>query len=449
VTGKYRFTGWSYKKTGTVIKKKFKVKEDQSLYPIYKAVVHNVTFHGNYGYIGKYMSSYNQTFTYGKEKKLNKNEFIRAGSTFLGWSTTKPKTMTEGNNYFYLDKGGDVYKNYVRSSEYGNREKYTHRKVKNQHLYAVWKQNEYYLAYKSQGREGANEEVKAGQIFTPIKGPTEPKGFFLWNTKSSGKGRDYYSGEKDRVPLVKSVLYAQFNKTWTLKSKVNNDRIEFTKYKDGSCYAEFFVYNKVTTHVDGFLITDSFRELVDNPKKEKYGLSKSKIQYFADVKEVFDSYYKNGKIFSSIPVGSDEYYALLLHIMKAGEDSIIFWVDIFTDAAVVWSIISAAVNAKKPISSINTQGGGKSVDNILSNKSFTNQTGKVSNYVSNVKGDTAVRNDFNALKLKNVKTYSNGATVGYLSDGRTVNIHPSSSLGGMPTLEIYNPATGKRIKIRY
>ena len=53
------------------------------------------------------------------------------------------------------------------------------------------------------------------------------------------------------------------------------------------------------------------------------------------------------------------------------------------------------------------------------------------------------------LSNKNIRTYSNGTIVGDLPDGRTINIHPSTTLGGTPSVEIYDPVIGKSIKIRY
>lgn len=85
----------------------------------------------------------------------------------------------------------------------------------------------------------------------------------------------------------------------------------------------------------------------------------------------------------------------------------------------------------------------------MSNKTLTNQTGKVDNYVSSVKGDVTAKADFNSLNPTNVRTYPNGTVVGNLPDGRTVNLHPSSTLGGTPTVEIYDPSTGMSTKIRY
>ena len=89
------------------------------------------------------------------------------------------------------------------------------------------------------------------------------------------------------------------------------------------------------------------------------------------------------------------------------------------------------------------------LDDILSNKTLTNQTKKVDNYVSSIKGDAAAKVDFDAMDPTNIRMYSNGTIAGDLPDGRTINIHPSTTLGGTPSVEIYDPVTGKSIKIRY
>ena len=86
---------------------------------------------------------------------------------------------------------------------------------------------------------------------------------------------------------------------------------------------------------------------------------------------------------------------------------------------------------------------------IVSSKTLTNQTGKVNNYVSGTQGIRAAEADFIALNPINIKVYPNGTTVGSLPGGMTANLHPSSSLGGTPTVEIYNTVTGLSTKIRY
>jgi hypothetical protein len=92
----------------------------------------------------------------------------------------------------------------------------------------------------------------------------------------------------------------------------------------------------------------------------------------------------------------------------------------------------------------------KSLDNVLEGKQFTNKTSTgVSNFTSSSRGMDAARADFNSLNPTNVRTASNGTVIGDLLDGRVVNIHPGSSVGGAPTLEVFNRNTMERTKIRY
>ena len=43
----------------------------------------------------------------------------------------------------------------------------------------------------------------------------------------------------------------------------------------------------------------------------------------------------------------------------------------------------------------------------------------------------------------------NGRLIGDIADNITVNVHPSTTLGGTPTLELYYRDSGKSVKIRY
>ncbi len=117
-------------------------------------------------------------------------------------------------------------------------------------------------------------------------------------------------------------------------------------------------------------------------------------------------------------------------------------------ALTLWGAAKAYKSAVENSSTVQTSDGTGKTD-ILSGKTLTNQTGKVNNYVSEVKGNAAAQADFYAKNPSNVRTYSNGTVVGDLPDGTTINMHPSTSLAGTPTVEIYNPNTGISTKIRY
>ena len=86
---------------------------------------------------------------------------------------------------------------------------------------------------------------------------------------------------------------------------------------------------------------------------------------------------------------------------------------------------------------------------ILSNKTFTNTTGKVNNYTSPTQGMDAAMQDFYALNPSNVRIAPNGTVLGDLANGTTINIHPGTSVGGAPTLEIFDTLIKMKIKIRY
>jgi RHS repeat-associated protein len=89
------------------------------------------------------------------------------------------------------------------------------------------------------------------------------------------------------------------------------------------------------------------------------------------------------------------------------------------------------------------------ITNFLSDKVFTNSTNVVDNYVSDIKGYQAALNDFYALSPENVRIYDGGRLVGDIADNITINIHPSTSMNGVPSLEIFLRDIGRSIKIRY
>lgn len=91
----------------------------------------------------------------------------------------------------------------------------------------------------------------------------------------------------------------------------------------------------------------------------------------------------------------------------------------------------------------------KPVRNVLKNKEFTNSTGKTYNYVNQSGDYNSAMRDFEKMNLTNVKQYGNGTIVGYLPDGKTVNLHAGKTVGGAPSLEIYDTINKTSIKIRY
>ncbi|MBK0084489.1 hypothetical protein IAE51_11365 [Lactococcus sp. S64] len=87
---------------------------------------------------------------------------------------------------------------------------------------------------------------------------------------------------------------------------------------------------------------------------------------------------------------------------------------------------------------------------VLKSKVFTNPKGSLYNFNSTVRGVEAAKKDFDSLNLLNVRTYPNGTIVGELPNGDIVNLHPGSSVGGAPSLEIQSSVDKSiNIKVRY
>lgn len=84
---------------------------------------------------------------------------------------------------------------------------------------------------------------------------------------------------------------------------------------------------------------------------------------------------------------------------------------------------------------------------VLGGKTYTDKTNFIYNFESSATGNKALMTDFNGMNLSNVKSYPNGRLVGELPNGDIVNIHPSTKLDGVPTLEIQD-VLNKRIKIK-
>lgn len=90
------------------------------------------------------------------------------------------------------------------------------------------------------------------------------------------------------------------------------------------------------------------------------------------------------------------------------------------------------------------------VNELLEDKVFTNSKdgGKLLNYESPTKGTQEALNDFYSLNPIRTETKPNGTLVGFLSDGRVINVHTATETSGNPpTLEIIS--SGVHTKIRH
>ncbi len=179
----YTFSGWkgqddkSFKNNETV-----KNLIDEGSYILtaqWSANKYSVSFNGNGNTSG---SMSNADFTYGVGKQLPKNNYVKTGYSFVGWS--KEQGASEAT---LLDQ--EVVSNLGGSSENG--EVVT--------LYAVWKAITYQLKFDG---NGANDGSMASQTLTYDQSFTLPTNAFTktgatftgWNTKPDGQGSGYTNG---------------------------------------------------------------------------------------------------------------------------------------------------------------------------------------------------------------------------------------------------------------
>ncbi len=86
---------------------------------------------------------------------------------------------------------------------------------------------------------------------------------------------------------------------------------------------------------------------------------------------------------------------------------------------------------------------------VLENKVYTNTSGSLYHFRSDIKGFEEAKKEFDSMNLANMRTYPNGTIAGELPNGDTVNLHPSKSVG-VPSIEIQDAVNTKiNIKIRY
>lgn len=123
----WTFAGWSLRKSGAVAYKNAapvtnlaKAAKTRSLYAVWAKPKYNVAFYANGG---KGVMD-EQSFTYGKAKKLSANTFTKKGHTFAGWATSEANAR----------KGKVAYKDNAKVKNLVT----TGKTVK---LYAVWKKS--------------------------------------------------------------------------------------------------------------------------------------------------------------------------------------------------------------------------------------------------------------------------------------------------------------------
>ncbi|MBR1677256.1 MAG: InlB B-repeat-containing protein [Clostridia bacterium] len=133
----YTFIGWakvsgatSIDYTNEVSVKNLTTKGEIVLYAVWKANTYTVKFNAN----GGSGNMGNQTFIYDEAQKLNKNNFVKTGYTFIGWATVSGATSIDYTNEVLV-------KNLTAKSEIV--------------LYAVWQANTYIVKFNANGGSGS------------------------------------------------------------------------------------------------------------------------------------------------------------------------------------------------------------------------------------------------------------------------------------------------------
>lgn len=131
----YIFDGWASSANGAGFQfspgGKYNLNNNMTLYAQYNPIKYNVEYNAHDG-TGTMADS---VYTYDTAKALTANTFTRAGYEFIGWSTSPTATTATYTN-------GQSVKN-LTSTNGGTIT-----------LYAVWKPNEYYIYYNSNGGTG-------------------------------------------------------------------------------------------------------------------------------------------------------------------------------------------------------------------------------------------------------------------------------------------------------
>ena len=198
----YRLTGWNTKSNGKGTAyglgaevKNLAAKGKVTLYAQWAPIGYQVSFRPN----GGSGSMEDMSLSFGQSGKLTANAFTRTGYSFYGWNT-----RPDGTGMSYANKRS------VRNltSEDGSTVV----------LYAQWKANRYFVAFKANGGRGSMAKVSCfygDTVQLPASKLTRPGYLFAgWNTQADGSGISYPNAAAVRnlsaAPGSTVTLYAQW-----------------------------------------------------------------------------------------------------------------------------------------------------------------------------------------------------------------------------------------------
>jgi hypothetical protein len=154
-----------------------------------------------------------QTFQYGQNKALSKNNFEREGYSFIGWQKAKPEALEDPLGYEMENEQGTVNFTDRQVASPSSGEDIT--------LYAVWMPNNLEIIYKYVNKQGQEKNVTQsltmGSTFDPID-ISDVNDFDFWSTvsnmntltsKNINELEIYFAGGGETIPKKSLVLHAQ------------------------------------------------------------------------------------------------------------------------------------------------------------------------------------------------------------------------------------------------
>ncbi len=346
-----------------------------------RILTYNIDFYGNNSTSG---SMATLPMTYGIEKNLPTNQYIRTGHSFKEWNTN-----TDGSGTKYSD--GDLVNNLTQTYK------------GSVPLYAQWTANTYTIGYSLNGGTN-NSQNPASFIYgtsVTLKDPSKPGHTFAgWYYNSSFSGSRVTSISNTTASNV--TLYAK----WT----VNNYYLDLNGLLDGSSAGNISGYGTADVYINGTLqsndCTDYYTQL---PYGTRYEIK--------DIKAV------TGHTYNGVSSGSLS--------GTIGEGAVTVQLKFTTNKYTIAYNKGTATGGTLPQNQTATYGRSIALGTNSMTKSNTNLGTVTFNYNGSGAGNTTstayttyVANGW-ATSSGGGRSYTNGQSVSNLATGGTFNLYPS------------------------
>ena len=255
----YKFASWNTKADGTgvsydnqdiIYNLSCKDKETVILYAQWTPINYSIKFDSNNG--TGIMN--NQTLTYDKEAKLNKNLLSRDGYIFANWNT-----KADGTGISYSDE-----QNVINLTTNDN-DIIT--------LYAIWQESGYIIKYDSNGASGNmnNQIISMDKLSKLSKNTYKKDGYIFtsWNTKADGSGTSYKDEEEvknlanDKETIVLYAIWSPIS--YSVKFDGNSGL--------GSMNDQVFTYDKSSKLNENTFTKENYVFVCWNTKSDGTGIN--------------------------------------------------------------------------------------------------------------------------------------------------------------------------------